>query len=42
MFSNDDALAQKLSSVGQDTNEKVWRFPLHEDATSSSGQTSPT
>ncbi len=31
MFSNDDALAQKLSSVGQDTNEKVWRFPLHEE-----------
>jgi leucyl aminopeptidase len=31
MFSNDDALAQKLASVGQDTNEKVWRFPLHEE-----------
>jgi leucyl aminopeptidase len=28
MFSNDDALAQKLASVGQATNEKLWRFPL--------------
>jgi leucyl aminopeptidase len=28
MFSNDDALAQKLSSVGQMVDEKVWRFPL--------------
>ncbi|MEJ0019235.1 MAG: leucyl aminopeptidase [Acetobacteraceae bacterium] len=28
MFSNDDALAQKLFSVGQSTDEKVWRFPL--------------
>jgi leucyl aminopeptidase len=31
MFSNDDALAQKLSAVGNDVNEKVWRFPLHEE-----------
>lgn len=31
MFSNDDALAQKLSSAGDATNEKVWRFPLHEE-----------
>jgi leucyl aminopeptidase len=30
MFSNDDALAQKLSTAGQATNEKVWRFPLDE------------
>jgi leucyl aminopeptidase len=30
MFSNDDALAQKLSSAGQATNEKLWRFPLDE------------
>jgi leucyl aminopeptidase len=28
MFSNDDALAQKLSTVGQMVGEKVWRFPL--------------
>ena len=28
MFSNDDALTQKLSAVGQATGEKVWRFPL--------------
>jgi leucyl aminopeptidase len=28
MFSNDDALAQKLSTVGQAVGEKVWRFPL--------------
>jgi leucyl aminopeptidase len=28
MFSNDDALAQKLSSAGQAIDEKVWRFPL--------------
>jgi leucyl aminopeptidase len=28
MFSNDDGLAQKLTSAGQATNEKVWRFPL--------------
>ncbi len=28
MFSNDDALAQKLTSAGQATNEKLWRFPL--------------
>jgi leucyl aminopeptidase len=30
MFSNDDALAQKLSAAGQATGEKVWRFPLDE------------
>ena len=28
MFSNDDALAQKLSEAGKATDEKVWRFPL--------------
>jgi leucyl aminopeptidase len=28
VFSNDDALAQKLSAAGQATDEKVWRFPL--------------
>jgi leucyl aminopeptidase len=31
MFSNDDALAQKLAAAGNDVNEKVWRFPLHEE-----------
>jgi leucyl aminopeptidase len=30
MFSNDDALAQKLAAVGQGTNEKLWRMPLDE------------
>jgi leucyl aminopeptidase len=30
MFSNDDALAQKLITVGVATDEKVWRFPLHD------------
>jgi leucyl aminopeptidase len=28
MFSNDDALAQKLAAAGQATSEKLWRFPL--------------
>ena len=28
LFSNDDALAQKLTAAGQITNEKLWRFPL--------------
>jgi leucyl aminopeptidase len=31
MFSNDDALAQKLAAVGNAVNEKVWRMPLHEE-----------
>ena len=30
MFSNDDALAQKLITAGMATDEKVWRFPLHD------------
>ncbi|HXT82134.1 MAG TPA: leucyl aminopeptidase [Acetobacteraceae bacterium] len=30
MFSNDDALVQKLTAAGQATNEKVWRMPLDE------------
>ena len=30
MFSNDDALAQKLAAAGQATAEKLWRFPLDE------------
>ena len=28
MFSNDDALAQKLASAGRATDEKLWRLPL--------------
>ena len=28
LFSNDDALAQKLSAVGQAWDEKLWRMPL--------------
>ena len=31
LFSNDDALADALYQSGQDTNEKVWRMPLHDD-----------
>ena len=30
MFSNDDALAQRLTTAGQATDEKVWRLPLDE------------
>ena len=28
LFSNNDALAEKLSAAGRDTGEKVWRLPL--------------
>lgn len=28
MFSNNDELAERLTKVGQDTGEKVWRMPL--------------
>ncbi len=31
MFSNDDKLSQTLYQSGIDTNEKVWRMPLHDD-----------
>ncbi len=31
LFSNDDVLAETLYQSGLDTNEKVWRMPLHED-----------
>ena len=31
LFSNDDTLADTLYQSGQDTNEKVWRMPLHDD-----------
>jgi leucyl aminopeptidase len=30
VFSNDDALAQKLLAAGKETNEKLWRMPLDE------------
>ena len=31
LFSNDDKLADTLYQSGLDTNEKVWRMPLHDD-----------
>ena len=31
LFSNDDKLALKLCDAGINTNEKVWRMPLHDD-----------
>ena len=31
LFCNDDKLADALYQSGQDTNEKVWRMPLHDD-----------
>ena len=31
MFSNDDKLSDTLYKSGMETNEKVWRMPLHED-----------
>ena len=31
MFSNDDGLSESLYKSGIDTNEKVWRMPLHDD-----------
>ncbi len=31
LFCNDDKLANTLYQSGQDTNEKVWRMPLHDD-----------
>ena len=31
LFCNDDRLADTLYQSGQDTNEKVWRMPLHDD-----------
>ncbi len=31
LFSNDDKLADLLYKSGIDTNEKVWRMPLHDD-----------
>ena len=31
MFSNDDGLSDELYKSGIETNEKVWRMPLHDD-----------
>ena len=31
LFCNDDTLANALYESGLDTNEKVWRMPLHDD-----------
>ncbi len=31
LFCNDDKLADTLYQSGQDTNEKIWRMPLHDD-----------
>ena len=31
LFCNDDKLADTLYKSGHDTNEKVWRMPLHDD-----------
>ena len=31
IFSNNDSLAEKITEAGLETNEKVWRFPLHEN-----------
>ncbi len=31
LFCNDDKIADTLYQSGQDTNEKVWRMPLHDD-----------
>ena len=31
LYSNDDTIAEKLYDSGINTNEKVWRMPLHDD-----------
>jgi leucyl aminopeptidase len=31
LYSNDDIIAEKLYNSGINTNEKVWRMPLHDD-----------
>jgi leucyl aminopeptidase len=31
LFSNNDALAERLYQAGLDTGEKLWRFPLHKN-----------
>lgn len=31
LFSNNDEISQQLEEVGRETDEKLWRFPLHEN-----------
>jgi leucyl aminopeptidase len=31
LFSNNDRLAERLAGCGLDVNEKLWRFPLHDN-----------
>jgi leucyl aminopeptidase len=31
LFSNDDDLARRLFAAGEETNERLWRFPLYEE-----------
>lgn len=31
LFSNDDALAERLFSIGEKTGERLWRFPVYEE-----------
>lgn len=31
LFSNDDEISKQLYECGEETGEKVWRFPLHEN-----------
>ena len=31
LFSNDDDLSKQLETCGEETGEKLWRFPLHEN-----------
>ena len=31
LFSNDDKLSERLSKIGNEINEKVWRLPLHKN-----------
>jgi leucyl aminopeptidase len=33
LFSNDDALAERLFEAGEDTWERLWRFPMYEEYT---------
>jgi leucyl aminopeptidase len=31
LFSNSDKLSEQLANAGNDTNEKLWRFPMHKN-----------
>jgi leucyl aminopeptidase len=35
LFSNNDDLAQRLFAAGEETSERLWRFPLYEEYTDS-------